>query len=272
MCRQLTAVTPAHLCIRPATPPRGTCTPPSGHAGTRSTNTRSISPASPTSTGKPPQAGPNRRRPNTGNHKQGWLLRRARAPRRGGRDHQCRWWLWCVFIFFLFCKGLSTFTGRLTFLLTAGGDDNDDNKEKNGFKILRQLKPAAKSCEECNAAAKLCLCREECTPLPEFASSRRTHPPSGPRFDSRSGAWWLLVTHSRSRAAVVFSHRSVLLSVLSVGGLQAELFCLNVVTVAQTKKNRAYKLSDQSGISTLDSVCFFLFYRSIAVATKPPVL
>lgn len=108
MCRQLTAVTPAHLCIRPATPPRGTCTPPSGHAETRSTNTRSISPASPTSTGKPPQAGPNRRLPNTGNHKKGWLLRRMRGqrepPRRGGRDYQCRWWLWCILIFFLFLQ------------------------------------------------------------------------------------------------------------------------------------------------------------------------
>lgn len=138
MCLQLTAVTPAHLCIRPATPPRGTCTPPSGHAGTRNTNTRSISPASPTSTGKPPQAGPNRRRPNTGNHKKGWLLWRTRRqrepPRGGGRDHQCRWWLWCIFIFFLFCKGLNTFTGRLTFLLTAGGNDNDDNKEKTDSK------------------------------------------------------------------------------------------------------------------------------------------
>lgn len=129
-------------------------------------------------------------------------------------------------------------------------------RKKTACKILRQSKPAAKSCEECNAAAKLCLCCEECTPLPEFASSRRTHPPSGPRFDSRSGACWLLVTHSSSSAAVVFSNRSVLLSVLSVGGLQAGLFCLNVVTVAQTKKTPSYKLSDQSGVSTLDSVVF----------------
>lgn len=76
MCHQQTAATPAHLCIHPATPPPATCTPPSGHAGTRSTNTRSISPASPTSTGKPPQAGPNKqplgwmqRLPDTVNHK-----------------------------------------------------------------------------------------------------------------------------------------------------------------------------------------------------------
>lgn len=58
-CRQLTAVTPAHLCIRPATPPRVTCTRPSSLAGTPSTNTRSIFPASPTSMGKPPRAGLN---------------------------------------------------------------------------------------------------------------------------------------------------------------------------------------------------------------------
>lgn len=76
MCRQPTAVTPAHLCIHPATPPPGTCTPPSARAGTQSTNTRSISPASPTSTGRPPRAGPNKpphpwmqRLPNTLNHK-----------------------------------------------------------------------------------------------------------------------------------------------------------------------------------------------------------
>lgn len=131
-------------------------------------------------------------------------------------------------------------------------------QRKNWLKILRQSKPAAKPCEECNAAAKLCLCCEECTPLPEFASSRRTHPPSGPRFDSRSGAFWLLVTHSSSSATMVFSNCSVLLSVLSVGGLQAELFCLNVIRVAQTRK-RSYKLSDQSGVSTLDIVFVFFF-------------
>lgn len=58
-CRQLTAVIPAHLCIRHATLPRVTCTRPLSLAGTPSMNTRSISPASPTSTGKPRQAGRN---------------------------------------------------------------------------------------------------------------------------------------------------------------------------------------------------------------------
>ena len=59
MCRQLTAVTPAHLCIHPAMPPLGTCTLHWAHAGTQSTNTRSISPALPISMERRPQAGPN---------------------------------------------------------------------------------------------------------------------------------------------------------------------------------------------------------------------
>lgn len=58
-CRRLTAVIPAHLCIRHATLPRATCTRPLSLAGTPSMNTRSIFPASPTSTGKPQQAGQN---------------------------------------------------------------------------------------------------------------------------------------------------------------------------------------------------------------------
>ena len=58
-CHRPTAVTPAHLCIHPAMPPLGTCTPPWALAGTQSTNTRSISPASPISMERPPQAGLN---------------------------------------------------------------------------------------------------------------------------------------------------------------------------------------------------------------------
>lgn len=57
MCHQLTAATPTHLCIHPGMPPQGTCTLPLAHAETQSMNTRNISPALPTSTGKPPQAG-----------------------------------------------------------------------------------------------------------------------------------------------------------------------------------------------------------------------
>ncbi|KAG7217403.1 hypothetical protein INR49_021570 [Caranx melampygus] len=59
MYHRLTAVTPAHLCIHPAMPPPGTCTLPWAHAGTQNTNTRSISPALPTSMERPPQAGLN---------------------------------------------------------------------------------------------------------------------------------------------------------------------------------------------------------------------
>lgn len=53
-------------------------------------------------------------------------------------------------------------------------------KEKKGFQSFRWSEPAAEPGGESPAAAKLCLCCEECTPLPEFASSRRTDHPSRP--------------------------------------------------------------------------------------------
>lgn len=155
MCRQLTAVTPAHLCIRPATPPPGTCTPPSARAGTRSTNTRSISPASPTSTGRPPQAGPNkpphpwtRTLPNTVNQKKKKkkIKKREKNPRedQSGGDHPDKLggiisvdnthgvFFIFFFFFFFFANVTSTFTGQLMFLLTAG--DLETTEAKNNKK------------------------------------------------------------------------------------------------------------------------------------------
>lgn len=80
---------------------------------------------------------------------------------------------------FLFFRGLKTFIQHLMFLLTAG-----DKKVCIQFQIIQIV--AAKWFKECNAAAKLCLCGKECTPLLGFASSQHTDHPTRPRPGSTS--------------------------------------------------------------------------------------
>lgn len=108
---------------------------------------------------------------------------------------------------------------------------------------FRSSEPAAKPRGECNAAAKLCLCCEECTPLPEFASSRRTdHHPSRPGSASGSGACWLLTTdapnpwrrHRRRRLQALRAAQRCSASRPRLG-CRLKLFCLNILTAAQAK-------------------------------------
>lgn len=106
-------------------PPLGTCTLPWAHAGTQSTNTRSISPALPTSTERPPQAGPSslQTKPRSG---QPCTSSTPATPvdakslttsmETGGAEsgeYRCNnqfektlnhWWLWCNL-----CRGLMKF-------------------------------------------------------------------------------------------------------------------------------------------------------------------
>lgn len=66
---------------------------------------------------------------------------------------------------------------------------NKNKNNKSRFESFRWSKPAAGPGGGLPAAAKLCLCCEECTPLPEFASSRhRSSQPPG------SGGCWLPTT------------------------------------------------------------------------------
>lgn len=60
MSHRPTAVTPVPLYTPLATPPLETCTPPWPLAGTLSMNTHNTFPVLPTSTERPPQAGPSR--------------------------------------------------------------------------------------------------------------------------------------------------------------------------------------------------------------------
>lgn len=131
---------------------------------------------------------------------------------------------------------------------------------------FRSSEPAAKPRGECNAAAKLCLCCEECTPLPEFASSRRTdHHPSRPGSASGSGACWLLTTDAPNP----WRRRRLLQALRAAQRCSAphprlscrlKLFCLNILTAAQAKVPEPQR-------SAWDGA-FFLLYRWIAVVLK----
>lgn len=105
-----------------------------------------------------------------------------------------------VFVFLQMFKYIYWTAGVFTHCWSQPQTFKKKKEINNRFQSFRS-KPAAKPRRECNAAAKLCLCCEECTPLPEFASSGRTDHPSCPVLPrDRGGGCWLLTTNTPTTA------------------------------------------------------------------------